>query len=561
MNKERVIEKYALDNAIKFAGQAKVGNIIGKVIRDYPKWKDGMEEIKKLAQEIVAKVNKLSVFEQTERLKHIAPELLKPKEKVKKEPLKNLQNVIKGKVVMRFEPSPSGALHIGHAYPLLLNHAYCKKYNGKLLLRIADTNPDSIVPEAYELIEQDARWITQNKIAEVIYQSDRMETYYTHALTLLEQGHAYVCTCSQEDFKQSITKKLACPCREGEQVKKWKQMFTTFKEGDAVVRLKTDLNHKNPALRDFPILRINENEHPRQGMKYRVWPLMNFAVAMDDHELGLTHVLRGKDHVDNTKRQLYIYDYFNWQPPEFIHTGRINFEGLNLSASQTALAIKQQEFSAWDDIRLPFLAALKRRGYQPEAFEKFMLSMGLTLVDKRVPATEFFKTLNYYNKEIIDPIAKRFFFIPDPVEIEIKNAKEKQVELDLHPENQKGGRKLNTKTKFYLAKQDLDNIKDKELVRLMNLMNITKQKNEFSFHSESYTDWKGKSKTIIHWLPVEEDVVDIVLHMDDGSQIIGKGEFGIRDLKEGEIVQFERVAFAKLDKIKNNTYHFWFTHK
>ena len=560
MNKQDVIEKYALENAIKYKGKAQPGNIIGKVMGDYPKWKKDIAEIKKLTQEIVAKVNKLSMFEQIERLKAIAPELLEPKEKVRKEPLKMLQNVIKGKVVMRFEPSPSGGLHVGHAYPLILNYAYCKKYDGKLILRIADTNPDSCSMDAYEVIEQNAKWLTKDSIAEVIYQSDRMESYYTHALTLLEEGHAYVCTCTQEDFKQSITKKIACPCRDREQIKKWKQMFINFKEGDAVVRLKTDINHKNPALRDFPILRINENEHPRKGNQYRVWPLMNFAVTIDDHELGLTHVLRGKDHLDNTKRQQYIYDYFKWEQPEFIHTGRINFEGLNLSASQTALAIKNKEFNGWDDIRLPFLSALQRRGYQPEAFEKFVISLGLTMVDKKMQANEFFKTLNYYNKEIIDPIAKRCFFIPNPVEIKVNNAKEKEVELDVHPENRKGGRKLKTNNRFYLAKQDVDTIKD-ELVRLMNLMNIKKENNDFTFHSEGYKDWKGSSKTIIHWLPVEEELVDITLHMDDGTQLTGKGEPAIADLKEGDIVQLERIAFARLDKIEDNTYHFWFTHK
>ena len=190
-----------------------------------------------------------------------------------------------------------------------------------------------------------------------------------------------------------------------------------------------------------------------------------------------------------------------------------------------------------------------------------MLSLGLTLVDKRVQANEFFKTLNFYNKEIIDPKAQRFFFIPDPVEINVKKSKEQEVELDLHPENQKGGRKLSVTSKLFLAKQDLEAIKDSEIVRLMNLMNITKEKSEWSFHSEDYADWKGKSKIIIQWLPVEEDLVDITLHMNDGTEITGKGEPGIKKLNEGDIVQFERIAFAKLDKVEDNNYHFWFTHK
>src|SRR3989344_231441 len=161
---------------------------------------------------------------------------------------------------------------------------------------------------------------------EILVQSDRMEIYYKYASKLIEELHAYVCTCPQEMFQENSKKGIPCECRDRgrhENEKLWGQMLNgELEEGDAVVRLKTDINHPNPAMRDFPLLRINESEHSRQGRKYRVWPLLNFAVAIDDHDMALTHVLRGKDHFDNTKRQKYIFDYLGWTHPEYIHIGR-----------------------------------------------------------------------------------------------------------------------------------------------------------------------------------------------------------------------------------------------
>jgi len=289
------------------------------------------------------------------------------------------------KVVMRFEPSPSGALHIGHAITFLLNAEYCKKYKGKLLLRIADTNPVEIYDQAYSLIEQEAKWLTNYSFS-VKYQSDNIKEYYKYAKQLIEKGKAYVCTCSQLSFKKLIDKKKACPHRKlsvKKQLEEWNMMHSKkgYKEGKAVLRIKTDLKAKNPALREWPAFRISEEKHPKQASKYRVWPLMNFSVAVDDHLHEMTHVIRGKDHVVNTERQLLIYDYFGWKKPHYIHIGRINFSNMKLSATQIREEIKKKKYSGWDDIRLPFVAALSKRGIQPEAFARYSIEIGLFFIN------------------------------------------------------------------------------------------------------------------------------------------------------------------------------------
>ena len=123
-------------------------------------------------------------------------------------------------------------------------------------------------------------------------------------------------------------------------------------------------------MRDFPLFRINEAEHPRKGKDYRVWPLMNFAVAIDDLTLGITHSIRAKEHADNEKRQRSIFQALKKEAPEALFVGRINFEGFPVSCSKTAAKIEEGIYTGWDDIRIPFIPALKRKGYQPEAFIK-----------------------------------------------------------------------------------------------------------------------------------------------------------------------------------------------
>src|SRR3990167_2751163 len=382
MSLAQTIRKYALQNAVKHEGKCNPGNVLGKVLGENPEYKNKAKEVQQEVKEISEHVNAMSLDDQKKELLRIAPELLEEKSGEKKEILKALPNVEPGKVIMRFEPSPSGPMHIGHAYVLMLNYTYCKLYDGKLILRIADTNSDNIHEPAYELLIKDFHWLCPDIKKEVVVQSDRMEIYYKYASKLIEELHAYGCTCPQEMFQENSKKGIPCECRDRgrhENEKLWGQMLNgELEEGDAVVRLKTDINHPNPAMRDFPLLRINESEHPRQGKKYRVWPLLNFAVAIDDHDMACTHILRGKDHYDNTKRQKYLFDYLGWEPPNYLHLGRINFEGIRLKTTTTRQEIEAGTYDGWDDTRLPFIPALKRRGYQPHAFERYAVSVGAT---------------------------------------------------------------------------------------------------------------------------------------------------------------------------------------
>ncbi len=561
---KKVAKKYALQNAVKFEGKASSAAVLGKVLADFPEAKKKIEETKALVAAVIKNINALSLDQQKFQLTVEAPELAGEQPKQKKEEMKDLPPHPLKPATFRFAPSPSGPLHIAHAYILLLNFLYAKKYNGRFILRIEDTNPDNIYPDAYTLIERDAQWLTKNGVTEVIIQSDRMELYYSYALKLLESKQAYVCRCPAEEFRTMSKAKEACSCRNlsaTENLERWEAMLSTDEPGDAVVRFKTDITHKNPAMRDFPILRINDSPHPRQGEKYRIWPLMNFAVAIDDMDLRVTHALRGKDHADNAERQKYIHHALKVPTPVAISVGRINFTGtdIEVSCSKTRAMIEAGQFEGWEDIRLPFIGAMRRRGYQPEAFYRWVKELGVSTTDKTVEMTEFFKTINAFNKEIIDPCADRYFFVQDPVKVTIKNAPSKHITMDRHPDLRKGGRTFETTTVFYLAKEDVDTFVDDEVYRLMDCLNFTQKEGEYVFHSEDYKTFKEKGAKIIHWLPKKEHVVQVEVLLPDNTLVQGFGEDEIAQLDVGAIVQFERFGFCLLESIEGNTYRFWYT--
>jgi glutamyl-tRNA synthetase len=560
-----VIRKHALDNARKYNGVPNMGAVIAKVIFERPAIKAELKKLTPEIKKICDEVRLMTVEEQTTELQKIAPELLAEKHGPEEKKLKSLPELEKGKLVMRLAPSPSAPMHIGHAVVFSLSHLYCKEFNGKMILRIEDTDAKTIYPPAYKMDEQDLQWLTQNGIHQVVYQSDRLETYYDYTEQLISKGKGYVCTCDPETWRVLVMKKKACPCRDlpvKEHLLRWDKMFVEYEPGAAVVRIKTDVADPNPAMRDWPAMRINHQVHPRTGDKYKVWPLMNLAVAIDDHEMGVTHTIRGKDHVDNAKRQQHIYDFFGWKAPVHSYIGRIKFEGIEVSKRKIKAAIARGEYEDWDDIRLPMVASLSRRGFQPGAFHKFAMDMGVGLNDKLVPAEDFFKSLEAHNRDIIDPIANRYFFVWNPVKITIKNAPELSVQIPLHPDfPDRGKRFFKTKSDFLVAKDDLAFVKIKKLYRLKDCLNFTKDGKEYVFDSVEYDKFHKGGAATMHWLPADADSVEVEVLMSDKKLTKGIGEKVLADLEVGTLVQLERFGFCRLDSKSKNKVSFWFAHK
>jgi len=395
----KIIRAYALKNAVEHEGKAVVGSVISGLF-NHGLTREGIADIIPHVNAVIREVNALSTSEQEKEfalLEHIIGH------RPEREGLPELENVSKKGVIMRYRPGPSGPLHIGHIISNLLNSLYIEKYGGKFYVIIDDTDPKTSLKEAYTDIKRDCDWIFGN-VYQYLNASDRMDLYYNYILKLLKKKAAYICTCSQEKFKKLVDNKTSCPCRllsEKENLKRWDMMLDKkgYKEGEAVLRFKSKIDDPNPAMRDFPLARINLNTHSLQKNKYRVWPLMNLSVAVDDMELNMTHIIRGKDHMDNSKRQKMIFDVFKKEFPKTYFIGRIKFTDLVISKREIKKLIDQGKFENEEDEKLPTIASLRKRGYTREAFVKFVEMRGLTEVDKVISGKDLFEVLDRFNKK------------------------------------------------------------------------------------------------------------------------------------------------------------------
>lgn len=552
---EKIVFKYALLNAAKHKGSANPGAVIGSIMANEEELRSKAKEIGPLAGKIVAQVNALSAEEQASEMKKYGVEVEEKKPKAKEVGLQELPGTHEN-IVLRFAPNPSGPLHIGHSRAAVPNAEYVKRHNGKLILRIEDTDPKRVFEPAYEMIPEDLAWLGINP-DEIIYQSDRFEIYYDYARQLIEKGAAYMCTCDGATFKELKDNCKPCPCRDNsveENLALWEK-FDTMQAGEAVLRVKTDINHKNPAIRDWVAMRLVDEEHPRMGTKYRIYPMMNFSVSVDDHLMGMTHVLRGKDHLANSEKQKYLYDHMEWDLPEFIHYGRLKMEDIALSTSKAMAGIEDGTYSGWDDPRLGTLRAIARRGIDPRTIYNLITEIGVKMADSAIS----WKKIYGLNRNFVEPIANRYFFCEEPVEVSVNGYEDGDVTIErpLHADHMdRGNRLLSFDGSAYIAKADYAD----GLFRLMDAVNVEIAGEDVNYHSTSFEEARDVKARIIQWVPTKENV-NVKIVMDDASVKTGLGEIALNDLKVGDIVQFERVGFARLDEIKDDELVFYYAHK
>lgn len=543
---EDTIRKLALQNAVNFKGKANPKAIAGKILGSHPELRGDVAGLNEIIGGIVADVNAMAPEAQRKELEESAPELLVKEKKVRTYELPDLENAEKGKTVMRIAPGPSGPLHIGHTRVSVLNDEYTKRYGGKLILRFEDTNPEKIDPDAYDTIPEDLDWLGV-KIDRSYIQSDRFELYYKVTKQLIEQGHAYVCTCDAEKWRSLKEQKTACPCRDlpvSEQLERYDKLM----EGapgfeDAIAVVKTDIAHPNPAIRDFVALRAVDAPHPRTGDKYRLYPMMNLSVAVDDHEMGMTHVIRGKDHLNNTLRQKYIFDYFGWKQPEYIHYGLVHIPDTVLKTSLIKESIRKGEYTGWDDVRTGTVRALARRGIRPEAIRRYWVESGIKSVDINFS----WDGLYSMNRDIIDPISSRYFFVREPVRYDIEGAQEIKGKAPLLPDDpSKGFREYDLQppfTVFITEKDSAEFAKDKK-IRLKDLCNLD-YSTPARFAGNDVSGVRGGKMKAVQW--VSRSSVPCEVLMTDGSVAKGLVENALLSEKS-DTVQFERFGFVKVEE-------------
>jgi len=559
------IRRAALLNAVGHDGKAQAGALVGKVLGEKAQYRSQIKELSGVINTVVAEVNSLALSEQKAIVEKNWPETQK-KPEVEEKKLTPLPDADKYSVITtRFSPNPDCVLHLGSARAIVLSHEYARLYKGKFILRFEDTDPKTKKPqlEFYQSIRQDLKWLGCSWDEEYI-QSDRLEIYYDIVGKMVSDGNAYVCECTPEAFREKTVGKEACPCRDvppSDQLQRWQKMLAgTYQEGEAVVRVKTELDHPNPAIRDWPALRIIDTKkypHPRVGSKYHLWPLYNLAAGIDDHLMGMTHIIRGKEHYTNMVRQKYMYQHLGWEYPQAIHYGRLKITGAALSKSKIVAGINEGDYADFDDPRLGTFAALKKRGIQPEAIKKMIIEVGVKPND----VTLSWETLYAHNRKILDSTSNRYFFVADPVELKVVGLpKAFDAKLPLHPEHpERGVREYaikpegdNATARFWISKKDAEAMQTNQTIRLMELFNIeinAKTANSItaSYVSESYEEIRKLKAQLIQWIPMGAEYPAQVIQQD-ASVIEGFAEFACKKLKPDDIIQFERYGFVRINE-------------
>ncbi len=557
---------HAIRNALKY-GKARPGPVIGKVLADRPDLKQRIAEVREIVQQVVEEVNSKSEGE----IRRIAEELgvlrgeKREREARKWPPLPNAEKY--ERIVTRVAPEPNGYPTLGHVKGLMVPFVYARQYEGEFHLRFEDTNPRVERLEFYDAIREEFLSITEaaervlglspGRWDREIVESDHLPEMYGYAEQLIRQGDAYVCTCPASQVRLDRAQGRECPHRSQsveENLELWRGMLEgRFGEGEAHLRLKTDMRHPNLTMRDPGIFRIIEHPHPIHGDRYRVYPNYDFAVSVMDSLTGVTHAFRSKEFEPHVDVQRTILEKLGLRQYEMIQFGRITVEGLPLSKRHIRPLISAGILWGWDDPRIPTLKGLKRRGITPEALVLLMYDMGPSKVD----ATVTMDAIAAYNRKWLDPRVPRYMFVADPVKAEIDGVPGDLVaEVRVHPDRpEMGTRRIGVPgrdgvARVYVSWSDHRSLEPGQEIRLRGLANVRVRSVMPDGLALTYLPEVRTDVKIIHWAPIEGAVPAVAISPTSAysfESIGGFGEPAMSELREGDLVQLIRFGFARVD--------------
>jgi len=551
---EDIIRKLALKNAVAHRGVADKKAVISKLLGENPDLRKRAKEIIPEVMQVISVVNSMDTEAQRAEVIAIDPGFFSVEKKEKKG-LPPLPGAEDGKVVTRMPPEPNGYPHIGNGLSFFFNYYYAKRYNGKVILRFDDTNPRAEKLEYYDAIKQDMKWLGLSWDKEH-NMSDDMDIYYTYARHLIDAGSAYMCSCEQEIVSKLRFKGQSCSCRDRskeENLVLWDDLFSAD-EGRMVLRIKGDNASQNTAMRDPTLFRVIRQEHPLQGDKYTVWPVYDFACAIEDSILGITHVLRSNEFALRIELQDYIRSLLGLRCPITKQYSRFSIRGSPTSKRLIRPLIENNLATGWDDPRLVTIRGLRRRGIIPETVNELAKEIGLSTAEPEID----WSLLESLNRKLIDPVAKRFFFVEDPVRVDIKGIGPKTLTINMHPTKDLGKRTLEVGTSIYISTKDARSLDLGSVIRLKDFCNIRIEHADKTIEAslfEEEVDLRKLKK--IQWVPLDGINVQVMvlsplyvgkeLQKDSIRFSNGLGEKDIASLPVGEIVQFERYGFVRID--------------
>lgn len=553
---DRRLRRVVLENAVEHDGAARTGPVVARLLATDPSLRPRAAELRDVVTVLVAEVRGVPVGELADRLATLGgPEPTQRAAPSESTPtLPDLPGAVPGKVVLRMAPFPSGGLHIGSGRMVFVNDQYRKRYEGKLLLVFDDTvgsEEKRAEPEFFDLILGDLE-LAGVRPDRVLYKSDRIPFHYPWARRVIEKDGAYVCRCPAEQLREQRAQGRACPERNqssAETLDEWEKMLAGgYAPGEAVLRLRTDLADPDPAFRDRVLFRISDFDHPRVGHKYTVWPLLEFSWAVNDVELGITHVLRGKDLVVEDRMEQAVWSLLGVTGPPFLHWGILRVREAKVSKSKSYREVKSGEYDGWADPRTWSFRSLDRRGITMEALREFTLSFGLSLTDIEVPA----ETLYAENRKRIDATTVRRSFVPDPVRLVVDGYPFDLAEVVLanHPERTELGiRTVRAGPELFVSRRDLAAHAGAE-VRLKDLVNVRlaaepPPEGEGPVHA-AFTSRPNQRLPRLTWVGVPGSVEVDVLEVD-GTHRAGRGEGELARARPRDVLQFERVGFVRVD--------------
>ena len=550
-------EKNALFNALKHDSDPQVGAIMGPLMGENPEFREHGDEIPEVIGPVVGRIGGMSTEERRERLKELDPDLvaeLDAEDEGDDRALPDLPNVeAYDEVRMRAAPNPNGPWHLGHARMPSVIGTYEEMYDGSFLVRFDDTDPETKRPDldAYDEI-LDAIDYLGFEPDDVILASDRLETYYEHARDLVDAGGAYTCSCPQGEFSDMKNAGEACPHRD-------KDAETTHEEfeamidgeysaGEMVLRVRTDIEHKNPALRDWVAFRMIDTPHPRkEAADYRCWPMLDFQSGVDDHLTGVTHIIRGIDLQDSAKRQAFVYDYFGWDYPEVIHWGHVQIDAYDVSMSTSTIKekIEAGELTGWDDPRAPTIASMRKRGIRGQAIVDAMVELGTSTSNVDLALSSIYAN----NRDLIDDETDRAFFVRDGDRFPLSGGPD-AGSPPVHPDHEDRGRREIPVGDAVLLEPD-DTPADGERVWLKGYGPVRRDGDRLEFTDDDIEVVRSGDVDVVHWVPADDNQ-PLRLRTMDGD-VDGHAEPGIGDRDPGEVVQFERIGFARIDERGDRT--------
>ena len=361
----------------------------------------------------------------------------------------------------RFPPEPNGYLHIGHCKALCIDFGTAEKYGGLCNLRMDDTNPTKEDVEYVEAIQEDIHWLGFDWGDRFYYASDYFEKMYECAVELIKKGLAYVCELTPEQMRQmrgDVNCPAQCPYRD-RPIEESLDLLTRmrngeFPDGAMTLRAKIDPASGNFNMRDPVIYRINHMHHHRQGDKWCIYPMYDFAHPIEDAMEGITHSLCSLEFEAHRPLYNWVVEHCDLPAkPRQIEFARLGIDHTVMSKRKLRALVEDGKVSGWDDPRMPTLCGLRRRGYTPKSIRNFCERIGVA----KAASTVEYAFLEYCLREDLNETASRVMAVLRPVKLTITNYPEgqtEQFEVENNPNDPAAGTRMVSFSRNLWIEQD-----------------------------------------------------------------------------------------------------------